>query len=298
MLRSLKKWFATKRHVSRRGVQARPRLESFEARDLPSAGHGLFAAHAFHFGSPAQSSSMKSASAVSYGQLHAASGTGHEQTLVATLSGVTGASGQVKFTPSTTAGQNTFVLSVSGLTANQTYSVQVDGTAVGQVSTDTSGNGSVTLSNLTAAIAAGSVVTVVDTSTTPSTTVLTGTLAASDGCHGGHRLTASLTGSMGSGSATFHPDENSLKVAVSGLTAGATYTVQVGDSTTTTSTTVGTITTDANSSGKLSVSNLAATIATGTTISVVDSSGTIVLTGTFGTSSSGATLVAAAAKKR
>jgi hypothetical protein len=118
----------------------------------------------------------------------------------------------------------------------------------------------------------------VDTSTTPSTTVLSGTFATG-GCHHGQDLSASLTGTTGSGSARFSTGQNSLKVSVSGLTAGATYTVQAGDGTT--NTTVGQITTDANGSGKLSVSNLTATIAAGTILTVLDANGTTVLTGTF-----------------
>src|SRR5205807_1561820 len=120
-------------------------------------------------------------------QLHSSSSSHNTQALTATLSGATGTSGQVKFTSSTTtAGQNTFDLSVSGLTASQTYAVQVDGTGVGQVTTDTSGNGNVTVSNLTASIAAGTTVSILDST---GASVLSGTLAA--GSSGTSLLTAS-----------------------------------------------------------------------------------------------------------
>jgi hypothetical protein len=274
MLRFLKKLFATQSTGRPPRPQARLGLESFESRDLPSA--SFWPGHAFHFGDQAHIGQAVAGSR----QLHSTAGTGSTQVLTATLSGATGASGQVKFTSGSTTGQNSFVLSVSGLTASQTYSVQVDGTTIGQVATDTSGNGSVTLSNLAATIAAGSVVTVVDTGTTPSTTVLAGTLGHG-GCHAHQELTASLTGTTGSGSATFHPEQNSLRVTVSGLTAGATYSVQLSNGTST-PTTVGQITTDSSGNGKLTVSNLAASIAAGTTISIVDSGGASVLTGTFG----------------
>jgi hypothetical protein len=290
MLQHFKKLFAATGKDRTRECQARPMLEALESRDLLSSGPGLLA-HGFHLGPQAAFSPAASQSADS-GTLHALGNTGSTQHLTATLSGASGASGQFKFTSNTSSGQNTFALTVAGLTANQTYAVQVGGTTVGQVATNASGNGSVTLNNLTATIAAGSVVSVVDTSTTPSTTVLTGTLAASGGCHAGQRLSASLIGTTGSGFATYSSAENSLRVSVSGLATGATYTLQVSNGTAT-PTTVGQITTDTNGNGKLSASNLSATIATGTTISVVDSSGTTVLSGTFSTANNGASYLVA-----
>jgi hypothetical protein len=265
MLQYLRMLFTAKKKAKPREFRARLGLESFEPRDLPSLAFGLghpFQAHVGH------------ATAES-GTLHS---TGAGKTLTATLSGTAG-SGQVTFTPGTTAGQNTLAVSVTGLAASQTYSVQVDGTSVGQVSTDASGNGSVTLSNVTATVKAGSVVSVVDTSTDPATTALSGTLAPG-ACHGGQALGASLSGTTGSGSATFHPDQGSLKVSVSGLTAGATYSVQVSSGTAT-PVTVGQITTDSSGNGKLTASGLTASITAGTTISVVDSTGATILTGTF-----------------
>jgi hypothetical protein len=176
MLRFLKKLFARQTTIRPRRPRARPGLESFESRDLPSA--GFWPGHAFAFGDQAHIGPAVAGS----GQLHSAGSTANTQVLAATLSGATGASGQVKFTFSTTTGQNSFVLSVSGLTASQTYGVQVDGTTIGSVATDTSGNGKLTVSNLTASIAAGTTITIVDST---GATVLTGT--------------------FGSGSPTAHP---------------------------------------------------------------------------------------------
>jgi hypothetical protein len=280
MLEYFKKWFAGPRRARPQVRYARPVLESLETRDLPDAGPG-FLAHGFHFGPPALFGPAADQALVGSGVLQALSG--HTQTLVATLTGTTGASGLATFTPGSTTGQNTLTVSVSGLTANQTYAVQVGGTTVGQVSTGSTGSGSVTLSDVAAAIAAGSVISVLDTSTTPNTTVLSGTFAPG-GCHHGQALTASLTGTTGSGAACFSSGDSSLKVRVSGLTANATYTVEVANGTAA-PTAVGQITTDANGSGKLSVSNLTATVSAGTVLTVVDSSGTTVLTGTFGAAS-------------
>src|ERR1700722_7591838 len=85
-----------------------------------------------------------------------------------------------------------------------------------------------------------------------------GSSDSSHGCHDNSQsqsLIASLTGASGtSGSATFKSDttsgDNSLQVQVSGLAASSTFTVTSG------TTTLGTITTDANGTGKLSVSDL------------------------------------------
>jgi hypothetical protein len=180
---------------------------------------------------------------------------------------------------------------VSGLTASQTFTVQVDGTAVGSLTTDANGRGKLTLSDLSATIAAGSVVTVLDSS---GATVLQGTFAtpSNSGCHGDdsgeQRLTASLTSSSSteSGHAVFRSSasdtsQNSLTMRVSGLTASQTYTIQIGG------TDVGSLTTDANGRGKVTLSNLSVSVAAGSVLTVVDSSGTTVLQGTFATATGG-----------
>jgi hypothetical protein len=207
--------------------------------------------------------------------------------LVATLTGTSGASGQAEYNPGSTSGQNTFVLDVSGLTASQTYTVQVNGTTLGQITTDTNGQGELSLTGITAAIAAGSSVTVLDAN---SSTVLQGTFGiGNSGCHSGsasgQQLSASLTGtSGGTGQAQFSSGstsgQNSFELIVSGLTAGQTYSVQVDG------TTIGQITTDSHGQGQLQLSNLTATIAAGTVITVLDANDATVLQGTFAVESS------------
>ena len=72
------------------------------------------------------------------GTLASATGTSNTN-LKASLTGATGTSGLAHFFASATTGDNEFRLAVSGLTASSTYTVQVDGTTVGQLTTDTSG---------------------------------------------------------------------------------------------------------------------------------------------------------------
>jgi hypothetical protein len=212
----------------------------------------------------------------------------HGQELTASLTGSTGATGTADFKASTTAGQNTFTLTVTGLTASTTYTVDVGGSSIGTFTTDSTGAGSLTLNNLTTTISAGSVLTVVDAS---NNTVLTGTFAASTGdgggCdgggdhHDGQGLTTSLTTSTGTlgGTADFKTGnttgQNILSVNVVGLTASTTYTVEIGG------TKVGTITTDSTGTGALTLSNVTFTISAGSTITVLDASNNTVLTGTF-----------------
>jgi hypothetical protein len=93
-------------------------------------------------------------------------------------------------------------------------------------------------------------------------------------------LSATLSGATGtSGSVTFTSNsatsDNSLKVEVSGLSANSTYTVTSG------TTTLGSITTDANGDGKLAVSNLSPALEVGAAISVTDSQNATVLFGTL-----------------
>jgi hypothetical protein len=200
---------------------------------------------------------------------------------VATLTGASGTSGSAEFTAGTTSGQNSLGVRVSGLTASTTYTVQVDGTTVGQVTTNANGKGHVSLSNLSGTIAAGSVVTVLDPT---STTVLTGTLAAESEHPSRQELSATLSGASGtSGFAAYSANtttgDNTFRLRVSGLTASTTYTVQVGG------TTVGQVTTDASGKGSVSLSNLTATVAAGSVVTVLDPTGVTVLTGTLATRS-------------
>ena len=82
--------------------------------------------------------------------------------LSAILTGATGTSGNAHFHSNTETGDNRLRVRVSGLTADATYEVQVDGTTVGQITTDDNGSGTLSLSNLSLTAAANSVVTVLD----------------------------------------------------------------------------------------------------------------------------------------
>ncbi len=182
-----------------------------------------------------------------------------------------------------------FNLTVTGLTATTTYTVDIGGTSIGSILTDSTGAGTLSLSNLTTAIASGSVITVLDAS---STTVLQGTFASGDGHHtgggggggdcngGGQEVSATLTGATGtSGTAEFTSSstagQNTFTLTVSGLSASTTYTVDIGG------TSIGTFTTDTTGASTLTLSNLTTTIASASVITVVDSTGTTVLQGTF-----------------
>jgi hypothetical protein len=99
-------------------------------------------------------------------------------------------------------------------------------------------------------------------------------------------LSATLTGATGtSGSVTFTTNAsagtNSLSVQVAGLSANTTYTVLAG------TTTLGTLTTDANGAGTLSASNVSAAVSSGATITVADANSATVLSGTLAASSTG-----------
>jgi hypothetical protein len=103
--------------------------------------------------------------------------------LSATFTGATGTSGSAHYHADTTAGTNRLSLHVSGLAASQTFTVQIDGTTVGTLTTDANGAGRASFSNLTATISARSLLTVLDPS---GSTVLTGTFAAGAATGQGH----------------------------------------------------------------------------------------------------------------
>jgi hypothetical protein len=103
--------------------------------------------------------------------------------LSATLTGATGMSGSAHYHADTTTGTNRLSLHVSGLAASQTFTVQIDGTTVGTLTTDANGAGRASFSNLTATVSAGSLLTVLDPS---GATVLTGTFATSTDTGHGH----------------------------------------------------------------------------------------------------------------
>jgi hypothetical protein len=218
-------------------------------------------------------------------------GTGCEGSLLSASltdpTSATGASGRITLLP----GQTSLRVDVTGLTVGATYAVQVGDTAVGTFTADDNGEAETTLTGVTAAVAAGTTVAILDAT---GATVLTGTFAApttgsGGGCegegHGAVSLVADLTGDSGvTGHATIFTSPNSgqsLRVEADGLTAGATYTVQIAG------TTVGTFTADNEGEGEIALDSLTQTVAAGDTASVLDDSGATVLTGTLATPTMG-----------
>jgi hypothetical protein len=271
-----------KRRTKQNTFMAKPAPETLETRDLPSAGPAFFV-HAPALGPLAHvSANFGDKMVIDYnGHLRNSMSAGSMTILSAALTGASGATGTVDFSSTTNSASNSFHLTVSGLTASTTYSIQIDGATIGQVTTDANGDGSVSLTDLTASVASGSVVTVVDA----GTTALQGTLGTGDGCHfgasqSGSNLTAGLTGASGtSGSAAYSSGassaRNSLVISVLGLTANTTYSIEIG------TTVIGQITTDTDGDGMAWLSNISATVVAGSTISILDANSNTVLTGTF-----------------
>jgi hypothetical protein len=240
----------------------RPTVEGLDERVMPAVfGRSQLFAGAAHFGA--------------FDAGGEDSDDANETRLTATLTGATGTSGHARYHANATEGTSGLSLRVSGLAASSTFTVQIGGATVGQITTDADGDGKLHLSNLTATVAAGTNITVLDST---GATVLSGTFAAPEATV--TKLHADLTGATGtSGHARYHADAtagtNSLTLKVSGLAASVTFTVKIGG------TTVGQITTDANGKGRVTFTNLTATVAAGTAITVLDSTGATVLSGTF-----------------
>ncbi len=200
-----------------------------------------------------------------------------------------------------------FNVSITGATSDTTLDVAIGGTVVGQITTDSSGAGTLSLSsnptssqqalpsNFPTTVAAGTAVTV---------GTLSGTLATSTDMSGGcggegdggglsdvTRLTAQLTDSSSTatgkvsyttGTAADGTTVTRFKVTVTGATASTTLDVAVGG------TVVGQITTDSSGDGSLILSsnpkdsneqslptNFPTTITSGTAVTVGTLSGTL-----------------------
>ena len=239
--------------------QARLELEELMPRILPSASSsGLAVGHFLgHHGHAAvmDSSSDNAAVADSSTSGHAGDACGTRATLVANLTNASGATGTASF--NATAG--TLKVQVQGAAASTSLDVMVDGTSVGAITTDASGNGQIKLANTT--VQAGSTISVGD---------LTGTFSQV-------KFTASLSGDSGAtGSATYDSVKNRLRVSIAGTAANTTYNVTVND------VVVGQLTTNAAGKGKLYVSPSSATIQAGSTIAIGDTVGNpAILQGSF-----------------
>jgi len=176
-------------------------------------------------------------------------------TLAATLTNASGATGQASFNATT----GSLKVQVHGAAASTALNVVVNGTTVGTLTTDASGNGHAKLSNITAQ--AGSTITVGD---------LTATFAQV-------KFTATLSGATGvTGSADFNSLENKLQVSITGATANTTYNVTVDN------VVVGQLTTNSSGAGRLKLSPANLTLLAGSTITVSDTLGNpAILQGTF-----------------
>jgi hypothetical protein len=278
-----KKLFAPTRKTGNSGRAVRPMLESLEGRDLPNAGPWLEAAHLFGRGGASEVRAAFAGATGGSSDAGSACEAGHQtQTLTASLTGASGASGSVTFRSNTASGDNHLSVQVSGLTASTTYTVSSGSTTLGTITTDANGKGKLSVSDLSPALTAGATITVTDPS---SATVLSGTLATPT-APTNTNLIATLGGTAGGdGFAFFHANSatgnNRLRLFLFGLTASSTYTVQLGGST------IGTVTTDANGRGQLSLSNLSTPPAAGSVLTVLDSTGATVLQGSFAASDFG-----------
>jgi hypothetical protein len=243
----------------RQQPKAFPYVEELSSRLLPNAGSfGLASGHLFSQHDHAFVSDASNGSTITDGwaaSLHGGDGCAARATLVATLTDASGASGQASFNATT----GVLNVQVQGAAASTSLNVAVDGTMVGTVTTDTSGNGRARLSNVTAQ--AGSTITVGD---------LQGALSQL-------KLTASLSGATGvTGSADFNTLRDRLHVAIRGAAPNTAYNVMVND------VVVGQVTSNSSGSAKLNVSPSSGTIQAGSTISVSDTLGNApILQGTF-----------------
>lgn len=245
---------------SRRARVAHPRpvrlgLEALSSRILPSAGCSGAAA-----GASTQAARAAMFSSATAGASDTTEHGGHEcgaehASLSASLSNSSGATGTATFSES----NGVLKVSVTGATASTSLAVSVDGTQVGSVTTDASGNGQAKLTGVTAS--AGSTVLVGD---------LTGAFAQV-------KLSAALTGSTSAtGTASFSTLTGKLKVSATGLTAGTTYDVAIDGAT------VGQITANSAGRGKLHVTPTGIAIAAGSMVTFIATGDTTaILTGMF-----------------
>jgi hypothetical protein len=241
-------------------------LEELTPRILPSAGGvGLAGGHFGHHGAAAivstsSSSSTSTTDNCGGSQSSSASQSGDAchagATLFANLSDSNGATGQATYNATTSA----LKVSVTGATVSTSLTVAVNGTSVGSVATDSSGNGSVTLSNVS--VSSGDTITVGD---------LTGTFSQV-------KYTAALTGATGVlGAAEFNALKSRLYVSITGAAANTTYDVIVDSSF------LGQLTTNSSGAGKVWLALTNPTIQTGSTISIADAVGNpAILQGVFG----------------
>ena len=186
-----------------------------------------------------------------------------------------GATGSVTYQTGSHCGTTStrFTVTVTGATADSSFDVSIDGTVIGQITTDSNGAGVLKLSsqdstlpsNFPTSVAAGSVITVgalTGTLTTPTSN--DDSDSDSDHCAHGNRttLTTDLTDSSGSGTGTAiyktHTRDGStitaFKISVTGAAAGSTLDVAIDG------TVVGQLSTDSSGAGALKLSSTDGTL--------------------------------------
>jgi hypothetical protein len=171
MLEFFRKLF---RPTPKKAIRRRPVrlvLEAYEPRELMSASPLCAGMPVPSMSDHSQSISTPAGSSDSS---HQCQDNSQNQTLTATLAGATGTSGSAAFKSNTTSGDNSLQVLVSGLVASSTFTVMSGTTTLGTITTDSSGSGTLSVSDLSPALASGAVITVVDAN---QNTVLTGTLA-------------------------------------------------------------------------------------------------------------------------
>jgi hypothetical protein len=250
-------------------TQVRLHLEELTSRDLPNAGPmgmflGQFANHHGHrvnLASQAEvSHAHENSSSESFTeQTHSCHGgeSNAGATLSASLSNESGATGTSSFN----ATSGVLSIQIQGAAASSSLDIAIDGTTVGTLTTDESGNGQLTIDDTETSLQSGSTITIGD---------LTGTFTQT-------KFTASLTGAeAATGHAQFNTLKNSLTLAFNGAAANTTYNVLVND------VVVGQVTTNSKGRGRFHLTSTKIAIQAGSTISVQDtSSSDPILLGTF-----------------
>lgn len=199
MLKFLKQRFFGTTKTNPRGQTVRLTLEEFEPRFLPNASPLFAGVQSLGFGGPL-----------------ATAGVSAGTNFTASLSGVTGAAGTASYNANAASSQNSLSLQVTGLTANATYTVQINGTTVGQLTTNASGSAQLSLSNISPTVAAGSVISVLDST---GTTDLQGTFA-STGCSSGSSsgTSSSSTGTSITGTSAISSVSTDTQIATDAST--------------------------------------------------------------------------------
>ncbi|HQR08484.1 MAG TPA: hypothetical protein PLN21_16795 [Gemmatales bacterium] len=262
MMHWLTKLFSqrAKQHPRQGYIQPRTRLnmEELTPRDLPNS-HLLGSSLGSFFEARQSSNAIISHRTSDDNSSHEGKGgqCGADATYSATLSNATGATGIASYL----AGNNSLKISVKGAAASSTLDIQLDGVSIGSLTTDATGNGKVTLTDLTAVVNANSVLTVGD---------LTGTFTQVI-------FSATLTGSVSTqtGTAGYNTLKHSLNLYFTGAAAKTVYSVLIDG------VSVGTLTTNKSGAGKFHLDLSTLDIKAGTVIAITDSTNTTIYQGTF-----------------